>query len=176
MNRNQRIHRVAFWEQVAESARGKAKELRDELAEEARTELAVTGMAPTWRDRELGTVSLPVSKGGFAVANWQAFTRWVAAHHPDGVETTVSVKPVFLTNLLARVAQDGEGGIVEDVEGVSWPVVGLTYEEGGQPRSLTITVDRAAKAGLRMLADEALDGMFAAAEPAAVAEVASDGA
>lgn len=154
MNRFEKIRQVLLWEQVAAAARAKAAVHRDELTQDAQAEYAEQGTAPTWRLPDIGTVSLPVSTERVVVADEPTLTAWVAAFHPDEVETLTRVRPAFLTALLAECRGD-EGGVVWMREGALVP--GLAVRPGGQPQSLSFRpspdAKRVAAAGAERLVE-----------------------
>lgn len=159
MNRYEMIRRTLLWEQVAAAARAKAAELREELTEAARAELAEQGTAPTWRLPDLATVTLPISKESVYVSDQDAVTKWVAERHPDEIEEIVQVRPGFLM-LLTGSEHDGEN--VFDRHGEVIP--GLSVRPGGQPGSLAFRPSREAKAVLAAAATETVDALTEAVE------------
>lgn len=159
MNRSDRMHRLAFLDQVATAARARAAELRGELEAEAVAELERTGTAPTWRERDLGAVTLPLAQDRFVVDQPKVFTAWVAEHYPTEVETVTQVRPAFAGVLLGRAALD-EGEVVEAREDGARPLPGVRFLPGGAPGAIRLTVAKAAKDGLRSLADNVLAGLY----------------
>ena len=161
MNRSDRMHRLAFYDALATSAKKKAGELREALDAEARAELKRTGTAQTWRVPELGTLSQPIAHDRFVVDQPPLFTAWVAEHYPTEVETVTQVRPAFAGVLLSRAALD-EGEVVEAREDGNRPLPGVRFVPGGEPKPVSLTVAKAAKEGLRVLADDAISGLYAA--------------
>lgn len=181
MNRKEKIRQALIWDAAGRRAYARAARWREQLATEARAELAEQETAPTWRHADLATVTLPVSQEAAYVADPQKWLEWVKANHPDKVQTVEQVVPKFQAEVLQSYLIDSESGVVHDGEGTV--VSGLGVRTGGLPLTLTFTPARAAKQALGEAADKVLDMVAASLhlppppEPVeAAGEVAGDGA
>jgi hypothetical protein len=173
VNRQDLITRTLMLEQVAAEARARAAKLREELAADARAELAEQGTAPTWRIPDIGTVTLPVSKETVYVSDEQALLEWVKAQPGDPtdvIETVERLKPWYVHDLLTLVEGIAEDVVIEPDTGESIP--GLRMRPGGVPGSLSFRPSRDAQAVARAAAEKlvgdielALGGPVVLAEP-----------
>lgn len=163
MNRTERLQEVLRLEGLAAAASTRARTYRDELAVEARDELAREGSAPTWRVPDLATITLAVSTETPYVADEAALLAWCKDRYPERVETVEQVKGAFRARLLVDAIVAGEG-VIDGTTGEVVPGVGV--HPGGQPRSLTIRPSHAARAVFAAMGERMLDDLLAPpAEP-----------
>jgi hypothetical protein len=163
LNRFDRVREVLRLEGLAAAANRRAREHRTALEEEARAELAREGTAPSWRSPDIGTVALPLTTEAAVVADIDALTKWVTARYPTEVETVPQIRAAFQAALLQRATCDGD--VVVD-PGTGEVIPGLAVRQGGQPKTLTITASRDARAVFARHGDELLASILAAeAEP-----------
>lgn len=135
MNRRERFSEVLRLEGRGAAARARAAALRSALEEEARTEYDRDGTAPTWRMRDLGTATLPISKETVMVVDPGALLKWCKERHPHQVHTVEEVYPSFQAVLAAHCVAAGDVAALPDTGEV---VPGLAVRPGGQPGSLTL--------------------------------------
>lgn len=157
-NRADVVRGVLLWEGVASAAKAKAATFRDQLTADARNEYSEQGTAPTWRLKDVGVVTLPLSNEAPYVADLEALTKWAKERHPDQVETIEQLRAAFVAALLARVEVD-EGEVIDTTTGEIVPGIGV--REGGLPKALSITPAKAARALIAVHAEDmiaALDG------------------
>lgn len=84
-------------------------------------------------DGELvGTVTLVTGRSTTRVTDAEALTEWVRRNHPTEVQTVETVRPAFLSMLLAGTGADpGTGEIIPGIgvsEGAPYPMVRLTAD------------------------------------------------
>jgi hypothetical protein len=151
-SRAERIQEILRLEGIAAAARLRAEAHRDALTAEARAELA-SGIAPTWRIADVGTITLPVGKAGPLVDNPAALLAWCQERYPTEVEniTTRQIRAAFQGALLRRVLVD-EDRVVDPDTGEIVP--GLTWSPGGQPKALSFRIDSQVKALFAAAGDE----------------------
>lgn len=143
-NRFDRAREVARLEALADAYKTVARERRAELDAEARAEWEANGCGVTWRMPDLGRVCLPLTEEAPWIADIDALLKWAKERHPENVETVEQVRAAFQKWLLDNV-QITEGGAVVDPE-TGEVVPGMAVREGGQPKALTVTLDRDVKA------------------------------
>lgn len=173
MNRADTVRGVLLWEGVADAAKAKAAAFREQLNADARNEYDEQGTAPTWRLKDIGTVTLPLSTETPYVADLDALTKWAAERYPDQIETITQLRAAFVAALLARVEVD-EGQVIDTTTGEIVPGVGV--REGGLPKALSIRPAAAAKTVIRVAADEVvgrLEAEFGVGQPVEQPAVAS---
>ncbi len=153
------VARALLLDQVAAAAREESQQLRARLQEQAHSEFAAGGGAPTWRLPDLATVTLPVSQTRVVVTDEAALTKYVAARYPHNVEPRI--RPAFMKPLLEQlVTRDGDRVI--DDEGTAVP--GLAVQHGGQPGSISVRPNADAKKRAAYEARVMLAAVLAAAE------------
>lgn len=157
MNRTERLQEVLRLEGIAAAANTRARFYRDELAFEARDELAREGSAPTWRMTDLATITLAVSKETPYILDEHLFRKWVEQRYPDEVETVTQVKGAFRAQLLADVIVSGDA-IVDGRSGEVIP--GGAVRPGGVPQSLTVRPSHAARVVFAAMGERLLDEML----------------
>lgn len=152
MNRQELITRTLMLEQVAAEARARAAKLREELAADARAELAEQGTAPTWRLPDIGTVTLPVSTERVYVADEAALLEWARTRHPGAVETLERIRPSVIAALLETTEPVSDGMVIDPYSGELIP--GLGVRPGGLPQALSFRPSRGAQEVARMSAEK----------------------
>lgn len=170
MNLEAKTKAIVLLDQFAAAAKAHSAVLRDELEAEARADYETTGGALSRKFPNLGRVVLPLTDEAAVVADEDALLAWVKARRADQVETVERVRPAFITWLLGAVTCTDGMAVLEDEV-----VPGLAVREGGQPKSLSITPDKAAKdlfaevadSELRQLAAGPLAGVLALPEAGA---------
>lgn len=179
MNRSEVVRAVVWLDQVAEMAKVRSKEFRDQLAADARAEYAEQGTASTWRMPDLATVVMSVSSERTEVTNDVAFLDWVCARYPDKVETVSRVHVGWMERFLkeARIHVDGERMYATDPE-TGEIVPGVSVRPGGVPLGVSVRVTAAAKEVFSKLATHGLQRLALEAGPAVptvLAEVSDGG-
>ena len=128
MDIKQRALRTAALKALTDYIMDASKQERGAMMEELLALNELTGSKslevklPT--GEQVATVSLAVSKGGFAVYDDRAFAMWVLENHPELVE--VKVPTINKSRILKEIAETGEA------------VPGVRYEEGGEPKSFSV--------------------------------------
>ena len=150
MNRADMVRSIITWEQVAQEALRRARELREQLTAQAQLELADQGTAPTWRMPGLATVTLPVSTAAAVVTDPVALTTWASVRMPHAVEIVTQMRSANLRALLAAVDLTGELPATEDGE----LIPGVVIRPGGIPKALTVRTDKAGVAHLTAQAEQ----------------------
>lgn len=140
LNRAELARRATFWAAVADQAKLEAGRFRQLLEYQARQELADSGAAPTWRIPGFASVTLALSTDRVDVVDEAAYTAWVAARHPDNVETITRIRPAF-DNLL-RTGAAKRGAACDDQGEV---IPGLAFVPGGAPKHLSIRISDTAR-------------------------------
>ncbi len=143
MKRNDIIREIARREALGAAWNDSARGLRAELAAQATAEFEANGNGVTWTVKDLGRVCLPTTDEAVIVADVEPLKRWVKQHHPDELQIVVEVRPAFQTWLLKHATITEDGTVIHPRTGEVVP--GLGVRPGGQPKSLTITVDRTVK-------------------------------
>lgn len=176
MNRTERLQEVLKLEGIAAAATTRAQYYREELAFDARDELAREGSAPTWRMPDLATVTLAVSKEVPYVKDEDALLKWCKTQYPDHVETVEKVLSSFRAHLLVRSIVSGDTVVDENTGEI---IPGLGVRPGGQPGSLSIRASHAARAVFTALGEKALEDILTATRttiPADGAQMVPDAA
>ena len=162
MNRAEMTRRVLLLEAAARQCKEQAKELRDELETDALSELEREGTQPTWKLRDVGTWTLPVSSQEVYVSNEAAVLAWVKETH-DGadefIETTERLKGWYVADLLRLTARVVEGQVVDEDGEV---IPGLDFRVGGVPKTLQFRPASDAKAVADQVADKVVRQLAAA--------------
>lgn len=159
MNRADLLKNVLLYAELAKAATAKGNTFRAQLDEQAKTEYAEQGTAPTWRLKDIGTVTLPVTQETVYLADRKALLEWVLGEEPSAIETvsTVQVATAYLTELEKRLVVVGEM-VVDPASGQQVP--GYAVRPGGLPKSLTFRPTADAQALVR----EHANGLLAAFE------------
>lgn len=152
-NRAELARMGLFWDQVAEDARRRAREIREQLTADARAELERDGTAPTWRIPGVGTVPLCLTTAAVEVADPVMYTKWVAQRHPEHIEKVERIRPAFDEHLRKTLVARGDPPCTDDGE----LVPGLRYRAGGEAKSIQIRPDATAKAAAAADAAACLD-------------------
>lgn len=105
-------------------------ELRAKLTDRAREVMAVEGVAPTWRAKGLGTVSMSDPQPKVGVTNQDTFASWAAQRHPDQVTAQVLVPADKLEDVLDVLT--AESAIHESPLFSVQPKVTLAVDPGWQ--------------------------------------------
>jgi hypothetical protein len=146
---------IARREALAAAWRDSAGQLRQELEQRALAEHQRHGGGFTLNFRDLGKVVLPVTTEAPVIADAEPLVKWVKARYPENVETAEQVRPAFQKWLVENATVVDVGHPDDNRVAVDRVVVdpqtgevipGMKVREGGQPRALTITVNRDAKA------------------------------
>lgn len=145
MSRADTVKKILVLEQFAAEAKHLAGLHRAALDADARAEYTEQGAAPTWRMPDIATITLPISKQAIEVSDPAALMAWVQHNHPGEIETTTTtrVRPSFLTALLGRVISDEGLPVYKDTGEV---LPGLTVQQAGRPRALSIKAEPGVKA------------------------------
>jgi len=159
VNRSELVRTAMIWDAVAGQAIARARVAREELADQAKAELAEQGTAVTWRLLELATVTLPVSHETIVVNDRDALLKWTKARHPDEVEHIEQVRAAFLIALPLRCHADADY-VCDNETGEVVP--GLVLRAGGQPGTLSIRALPDAKRVLADVASNVLESIAAA--------------
>jgi hypothetical protein len=142
---------VARREALAAAYAASAKQLREELDRRARTAYAEQGVGVSWKVPDLGRITLPLSEEAPVISDIEALTKWVRERHPEEIQTVEQVRAAFQTWLLQHVEITTDGDVITPDGEI---VPGMAARSGGQPKSLTITVDPGVK---RLFATYAAD-------------------
>jgi hypothetical protein len=164
VNRLEATQNVLKLEAAAAQLRERAKAIRLEMDADAQQEFKEQGAAPTWRLKDLGTWSLPVSRDSVAVTDPDAFLDWLAERYPTEVEQIRRPRKAFFDVLTQFLAQEG-ADVVHRTTGEMVP--GLEIRPGGRPLTLRFKPNSDALAvadqvGAK-LAGQILDGLGIAA-------------
>lgn len=158
------ITQAAIWlDKVAEVAARYSQQYRAQLAAAADTQYRVEGVAPTWRLRDIATVSTSTDRDKVTVTDPAALLRWVTERHPEQVQQ--SVRPAYvdhLTKTCRRLDTDSTDVVNPDGE----VVPGLTFRAGGGFRGVSIKPTATAADVFGALAEEALQAAALTAAPA----------
>lgn len=146
MTRVDNLKAILLWEGIAEEAKARAAAARQALTDDATTELAEQGSAPSWRFAGLGQVLLPLSKTSLSVSDPAALVAWVQQQYPTEVEMVPTIRPAFLDALGKRVLVEGDV-VVDPSTGAIVP--GYRVLPGGAAKALTIRADSDAKGQAR---------------------------
>ena len=166
MNRADLTKQVLLYDQLAAAAKAKAAIARAELDMQAKAELETQGMAPTWRMKDVGTISLPISQETIYIADGNALMDWVAAREPvTAIDLVRCINPQYQRDLEQRLAISGN--VVVDKE-TGEVVPGYGVRHGGLPMALRIVPSSEARA----MAREYADGLLANFEASLTGEVA----
>lgn len=165
MNRADLTKQVLLYDQLAAAAKAKAAIARQMLDEQARAELETQGMAPTWRMKDVGTISLPVSQQSIYIADGNAFMDWLQRHYPAAIDVVRAVNPQWQAKLEKGFAIVGDA-VVDTETGVFVPGYGV--RQGGLPMALRIVPSGEAKA----MAREYAEGLLANFEASLTGEQA----
>lgn len=158
MNRTERLQEVLRLEGLAAAATARAKTYREELAFEARDELAREGSAPTWRIQDLATITLAVSKETPYILDEHLLLTWCKQRYPEHVEAVEQVKGAFRARLLVDAVISGDS-VVDGATGEVVP--GAAVRPGGQPQSLTIRPSQAARTVFAAMGERTLEDILA---------------
>jgi hypothetical protein len=164
MNRADKVKEIARQEALAAAWKTSAARLREELDREARADYAANGSGVTWTFRDLGQVTLPLSKEAVAVTGVDALLKWCKQTHPEQVEQVAQVRAAYQTYLLknATVTEDGAVVLLDERGQPGEAIPGMTVRSGGIPGALTITVDREVKPLLANYAANEVQRLLAA--------------
>lgn len=163
MNRTERLQEVLRLEGLAAAANARAMTHREQLAFEARDELAREGSAPTWRVPDLATITLAVSKETPYVRDEHLLLQWCKQRYPEQVETVEQVRGAFRQRLLVEAIVSDDTVIDAAIGEV---VPGVAVRPGGVPQSLTIRASHAARAVYAAMGERTLEDIDAGeAEP-----------
>jgi hypothetical protein len=166
VNRADLTKQVLLYDQLAAAAKAKAAIARAELDMQAKAELETQGMAPTWRMKDVGTISLPISQETIYIADGNALMDWVAAREPvTAIDLVRCINPQYQRDLEQRLAISGN--VVVDKE-TGEVVPGYGVRHGGLPMALRIVPSSEARA----MAREYADGLLANFEASLTGEVA----
>lgn len=176
MNRSELVRAVVWLDQVAEMAKARSKEFRDQLAADARAEYVEQHTAPTWRLPDLATVAMSVSTERAEVTNDIAFMDWVTARYPGKVETVSRVHAGWMERFLkaAPIHVDGDRMYATDPE-TGEVVPGVSVRPGGVPLGVSVRVTAAAKEVFSKLATHGLQRLALEAGPAVPTVLAATG-
>jgi hypothetical protein len=158
VNRTERLQEVLRLEGLAAAAAARAKTYRDELALEARDELAREGSAPTWRMPDLATITLAVSKETPYILDEHLLLQWCKQRYPSEVETVEQVRGAFRQRLLVEGIISGDS-VVDGATGEVIP--GAAVRPGGVPQSLTIRPSQAARVVYAAMGERTLEDLLA---------------
>jgi hypothetical protein len=151
MNRTDRAREIARREALGAAWAASAKTLRQELAAEAVAEFEEHGNGVTWTMRDLGRITLPLTEEAAYITDIGHLLKWAKERHPENVETVEQVRAAFQSWLIGN-ATVAEGGVAVHPE-TGEVIPGMGVREGGQPKSLSITIARDAKALLASYAE-----------------------
>lgn len=151
MNRAEATRQVLKVEAARDQLDKLAKSLRSGLDAEARAELEQQGTAPTWRLKDIGTWSLPVTRESVAVTDPDAFLDWLAKEYPTEIEHIRRPRKAFFEVLTQFLVQDGED-VVHTSTGAIVP--GVEIRAGGQPLTLRFKPSGDAAAVADQLAEQ----------------------
>jgi hypothetical protein len=155
---------IILWEQVAAAATKRAAEAREQLAQAARDELTKQGTAPSWTIPGVAKIILPVSQPKIRIGDERALVKWATERRPHALETRI--RDSDLRALMKQLDSDGEAVFIADDGEV---VPGLVFVPGGQPGTLTVRADSAAKAEIGQTAGSIVEAIAAAlGEPAVI--------
>lgn len=133
MNRLEGTKNLIKLEAAAAQLTEMAKAIRLELDADAQREFKEQGAAPTWRLKDLGTWSLPITRDSVAVTDPDAFLDWLAERHPTEVEEIRRPRKAFFEVLTQFLVQDGAEVVHRSTGEV---VPGLEIRPGGTPLTL----------------------------------------
>lgn len=159
MNRQDKVKEIARQEAIAAAWKENAARLRAEVEAEAKEEFEANGNGITWNFRDLGKVTMPLSTEAPVVADIDALLKWCKERHPENVETVEQVRAAYQTWLLGNAKCDGDLVVHP---GTGEVIPGMAVRQGGQPKALTITVDRDVKALYANYAKQAVADQLAA--------------
>jgi hypothetical protein len=150
LSRAEKVQEIARREAFAAAYVNAAKELRAEVEADARKEWEENGNGVTWTIRDVGKVCLPLSKEAPVISDIEALLGWTKQRHPEQVQVVEQVRAAYQTFLI----QNGVcvGDVVMDPDGTGEAIPGMAVRAGGQPKALSITVERPVK---ELLADYA---------------------
>lgn len=146
---------AVWWDAVADEARARSANVREQLDAQARQEFTRDGVAPTWRIPGIGTVPLSLTGDRVDVVDVAAYTEWVIAKHPDNIEITTQIRPAFDKTLRAAAAKR-KAACTADGE----VIPGLLFVAGGAAKGIAIRATDDAKTEAAGLAASVLDGLF----------------
>lgn len=132
---------VARREALAAAYTASAKPLREELDRRARQAFTEQGIGVSWKVPDLGRITLPLTEEAPVISDIDALVKWVKERHPEEIQTVEQVRASFQTWLLQHVTVTEDGVVDPDGE----IVPGMAARIGGQPKSLSITIDPTVK-------------------------------
>lgn len=155
--RDQLAAEAVWWDAVADEAQARGAQAREQLEAQARAEFTRDRVAPTWRIEGIGTVPLSLTGDRVDVVDEAAYRAWVAARHPDNIETITQIRPAF-DKAVRTAAAKRKAACTAEGEAIP----GLQFVAGGVPKGIAVRAGDDAKASAAALAGAALDGLFEA--------------
>lgn len=141
MTAKDRASRLLALRVLADWIKAEDRRLRDETVAELVVGERVPGLVDdTDPETLLGFVQLAKGREAATVTDSAALLAWVRGHYPGEIVTTPSVRPAFVTALLAAVKRDG--GWTDGATGELLEVDGITVTTS----SPTLTVKPTAEA------------------------------
>jgi hypothetical protein len=155
MNRANRAEQVAFYRALAEQAKAMADQYEAAFASGIGDEYRAEGTAPTWRVKDLVTISGRVTNAAVRISNPGDFLAWVKAHRPEDVETIERVKPAVQSAILKGCHPGDDDTSVVTAGGDE--IAGVEWMPGGVFQGVSFKFDPSAKEAYAELARTALD-------------------
>lgn len=156
LNRAEIAEQVAFYRALAEQAQLRADQYEARFESAIGDEYRRHRTAPTWRVKDLVTISGRTANASVSVSNAADFLAWFKAHRPDDVETVEQVKGAVKSAVLKGCSPNADGVIItaggDEIAGVQW-------NPGGAFKGVSFAFEASAKEAYGELARGALDAL-----------------